>query len=102
MTLLIIARKDLPPSLAALLEPKLRKDVAARLNEAILKKQGERTRAKLYNLIKLRAWSEQKAREAKKDLPERIDIGLDPQQNCHDRNLDGSMQGNGETDAMMA
>ncbi|KAI4242138.1 MAG: hypothetical protein L6R40_004181 [Gallowayella cf. fulva] len=98
MTLLIIERKDLPPYLAALLEPKLRKDVAQRVNEALLKEQGERTKAKLFGLVHLRAWSEQKAREAKKDLPDHMGFGLDQ----HGKSQDGGINSNGETEAMVA
>ncbi|KAL8862146.1 MAG: hypothetical protein Q9178_001602 [Gyalolechia marmorata] len=101
MTLLIFERKDLPPQIAALLEPKLRKEVAQRVNEALLKEQGERTKAKLFNLVHLRAWSEQKAREAKKDLPEHMGFGLDLMHNSHGKNHDG-MQASGEAEAMVA
>ncbi|KAL9041787.1 MAG: hypothetical protein Q9180_001049 [Flavoplaca navasiana] len=102
MTLLIFERKDLPPQIATLLEPKLRKDVAQRVNEALLKEQGERTKAKLFNLVHLRAWSEQKAREAKKDLPEHMGFGLDLMQNGHGKNNHDGMQSNGEAEAMVA
>ncbi|KAL8997194.1 MAG: hypothetical protein Q9169_003460 [Polycauliona sp. 2 TL-2023] len=100
MTLLIFDRKDLPPQIATLLEPKLRKDVAQRVNEALLREQGERAKAKLFNLVKLRAWSEQKAREAKKDLPVYMGFGLDLMQHGHGKNHDG-MQSNGEAEAMV-
>lgn len=102
MALLIFPPDNLAPPLAALLDPSLRKDVATRVNEALLQSQGDRTRAKLYDLVRTRAWSEQKAREAKKDLPERIDLGLDPP--AHDdreTSQDEGTQGSGETEAMV-
>lgn len=99
MALLIFRTQDLPPQLAALLEPKLRKDVAQRVNEALLKEQGERTKAKLFDLVRLRAWSEKKAREAKKDLPEHIGLGLDHTPGGHGN---GAVHSNGEGEAMVA
>ena len=99
MALLIFPPNNLAPPLAALLDPKLRKDVAKRVNEAILSSQGERTKSKLLELVRTRAWAEKKAREAKKDLPERIDLGLDPERNGYDPREDSVMQGNGEAEA---
>lgn len=102
MALLIFQPDNLAPPLAALLDPNLRKDVAKRVNEALLRSQTERTKAKLYDLVKLRAWAEQKAREAKKDLPERIDLGLDPSRNGDDKSQDSGVHSNGEGEAMVA
>lgn len=76
LALLIFPSDNLTPSLAPLLHPDLRKDIATRVNEAILESQGARKEARLRNLVKLRAWSEQKSREAKKDIPDTLDIGL--------------------------
>lgn len=99
MTLLMFNPKDLPPSLSTLLEPRLRKDVAQRVNEALLKEQGERTKAKLHDIVRLRVWSETKAREAKKDLPERLSLGLEGIQNGRGKE---PMHSNGEGEAMVA
>ncbi|KAL8706020.1 MAG: hypothetical protein Q9201_000905 [Fulgogasparrea decipioides] len=99
MALLIFKPQDLPPQLAALLKPELRKDVAQRVNEALLFEQGERTKAKLFDLVHLRGWSEMKAREAKKDLPEHIGLGLEKERNGHGN---GAMYSNGEGEAMVA
>ncbi|KAL8950653.1 MAG: hypothetical protein Q9222_003337 [Ikaeria aurantiellina] len=101
MALLIFPHKDLPPSLAALLEPRLRKEVAERVNEALLTAQGDSPKAKLFRLVRLRAWSEQKAREAKKDLPENLSIGLEQAQ-AQDGRQEGAMHSNGEGEAMVA
>lgn len=76
LSLLIFPTENLAPSLAPLLHPDLRKDIATRVNEAILQSQGARKEARLRNLVKLRAWAEQKAREAKKNIPDKLDIGL--------------------------
>lgn len=101
MALLIFPPDNLAPPLAALLDPSLRKDVAKRVNEAILSSQGERPNAKVIGLVKLRTWAEQKAREAKKDLPEHIELGLDPDPTGHEKREDSVMQGNGEAEPMI-
>lgn len=77
MALLLFNTENLEPQLAALLQPDLRKDVADRVNKAILASQGQRREAAIRNLVKLRAWAEGAARNSKKDLPSRLDIGLD-------------------------
>lgn len=76
LALLIFPSENLAPSLATLLQPNLRKDIATQVNEAILKTQGARKEARLRNLVKLRAWAEQKARETKSGIPDPLDIGL--------------------------
>ena len=75
MALLIFPPEKLTPQLKALLDPSLRQSVATSVNEAILTSQGERREARIRSLVKLRAWAEQKARDAKLDIPERIDLG---------------------------
>jgi hypothetical protein len=100
MALLIFPPDNLAPPLAALLDPSLRKDVAKKVNEALLHSQGESTRAKIYDLVRLRAWSEEKAREAKKDLPDRIDLGLDPTKDSHGKTPEG-VDNDGESEAMV-
>ena len=77
MALLIFPPEKLTPPLAALFDPKLREIVANRVNEAILASQCFVREAKIKNLVRLRAWAEEKAREAKKDLPPSIPLGLD-------------------------
>lgn len=97
------------PSLATLLQPNLRKEIATKVNEAILKNQGARKEARLRNLVKLRAWAEQKARDAKPNrIPERINIGLypdDAQKSSEDstngNSDDAIMTNNGDIDPMI-
>ncbi|KAJ5195283.1 uncharacterized protein N7498_008721, partial [Penicillium cinerascens] len=60
LALLIFPNDNLSPSLAALLDPGLRKDIATQVNEAILQNQGARKEARLRNLVKLRAFAEKK------------------------------------------
>ncbi|KAF9739674.1 hypothetical protein PMIN06_012723 [Paraphaeosphaeria minitans] len=79
MTLLIFLPSDnLQPRLAELLKPGLRQQVAAKVNEAILLSTGARGEAKIYSLYRARQWSEIRAREAGKDLPASLPLGLEP------------------------
>ncbi|KAJ5214888.1 LisH dimerization motif subgroup [Penicillium chermesinum] len=110
LALLIFPSDNLSPSLASLLDPSLRKDIAAQVNEAILQSQGARKEACLRNLAK--------AREAKKDIPEKLDIGLigtnhdssDDRPNTNDTRRrpshngtgDSVMANNGDLDPMVA
>ncbi|KAK2745489.1 hypothetical protein FQN55_006185 [Onygenales sp. PD_40] len=100
LSLLIFPSDNLTPSLAALLDPELRKTIATHVNEAILQSQGARREARLRNLVKLRSWAEQKAREAKKDIPEKLDIGLDPDRDNNGSSQSGSRNDNAD-DAIM-
>jgi glucose-induced degradation protein 8 len=109
LALLIFPSESLGPSLTSLLHPDLRKDIATRVNEAILHSQGARKEARLRNLVKLRAWAEQKAREAKRDIPEKLDLGLtsengqDDNQTSRNGRSDGSlMTNNGDGDPMVS
>lgn len=90
MTLLVFPHDSLDPSLAALLQPGLRRDVADQVNKKVLERQFQRRDAAIRNLLMMRAWSEMTVRnETKKDLPARIELGLDgdddaDKQNGHD------------------
>lgn len=77
MALLIFPPDDLEPQLKALLHADLRKDVADKVNKAILSSQGQRRNAAIRNLVRLRGWAEDTSRDSKKDLPSQLDIGLD-------------------------
>ena len=98
MTLLIFPRETLLPPLDALLDPQLRKNVAQRVNEALLFSQGERTRSKLLELVKTRLFVEKKAREAKKDIPDKLLFGLDHETDRQELREDSIMQNNGDTE----
>lgn len=109
MALLIFPSENLAPSLATLLDPDRRKDIAAQVNEAILESHGARKEARLRNLVKLRAWAEQKARDAKRDIPEHLDLGLrsekddanHPEHRPGDASGDAEMANNGEPEPMV-
>jgi len=95
MALLIFPTDKLTPQLKALLEPGLRHTVATSVNEAILESQGERREARIKNLLRLRVWAEQKARSAKLDLPDNLDLGTGSSSS------NDTHEGLGEGDAMM-
>lgn len=76
MALLLFPVDGLEPSLAALLDPELRRAAAGSVNKAILEKQSTRREAAIRHLVKLRAWAENTAREKCISLPDRLDIGL--------------------------
>lgn len=110
LSLLIFPSENLAPSLAPLVQPDLRKDIATKANEAILQNQGAHKEARLRNLVKLRAWAEQKARESKKNIPDKLDIGLDGNGNGNN-NVSASENGaasdtimtsNGDVDPMVS
>jgi hypothetical protein len=88
MALLVFPPDNLEPQLAALLHPDLRRSVADRVNRAILTCQNQRRDATIRNLVRLRAWAENTARENKKDLPARIELKLEAEEQRE-------MQGNG-------
>jgi glucose-induced degradation protein 8 len=95
MALLIFPPEKLTQQLSELLDPDLRRDVANRVNEAILASQGEARESRIRNFVRLRAWAEERARESKKNIPEHIALGLD------DSSRDGEdevMNGNGDVD----
>jgi len=76
MSLLFFAPDKLPEKLKYLLEPGLRRNVADEVNKAILFHQSRRREAAIRQLVKMRAWAENTARESKVDLPDRIDLGV--------------------------
>ncbi|EME40527.1 hypothetical protein DOTSEDRAFT_74181 [Dothistroma septosporum NZE10] len=79
MALTIFSEDKMPVETKQLLDLKLRETVANRVNKAILESRGQRSEAKIRQLVRARAWAEAQAREAKVDLPAfPIPIGLEP------------------------
>lgn len=76
MTLLICLPNDLEPNLAALLHPDLRREVAEKVNAALLASQGDRRNAAIRNLMKLRSWAETTARSQNIVVPTKLELGL--------------------------
>lgn len=95
MALLIYPADKLTPPLIALLDPELKRGIAARVNEAILSSNGHRTQTRLKSLVKLKAWAEKRAREHKHDLPEKLSIWQDGAQVSR-AGEDSAMSGTGE------
>jgi len=77
MALMIFPPEKMTPEFKELLDERLRKKVAVDVNKAILESRGERSEAKIRQLIKARAWAEREARAVKVDLPAYIPLGLD-------------------------
>jgi hypothetical protein len=78
MALLIFPHdENLKPELAEILDPSLRRSVADMVNKAVLQRHSRRRDAALRQLLKTRSWAENKARELKKEIPARLDLGLD-------------------------
>lgn len=102
MCLIAFAPDKVPPHVAALLDPQLKQNVAEMVNRAILTSYGANNETRIKALIKLRAWAEQKARDAGKDgLPATLGIGLDDNQNgVGDMHENGSTSSEG--DAMVS
>lgn len=78
MSLLIFlpATGTLQSELNELLEPSLRRNVASKVNEAILTSIGARGEARMRSLIRLRHWAESKARVTGKDIPPVLPLSL--------------------------
>jgi hypothetical protein len=76
MALLVFPANSLEPHLAEILNPDLRRTVADRVNKAILTSQNQRRDAAIRNLVRLRSWAENTARESKKEIPARLELGL--------------------------
>lgn len=69
MSLLIFGPENLEPPLTRLLHPDLRREVADRVNKAILQKENQRRDAAIRNLVKMRVWGENVGREKGRDYP---------------------------------
>ncbi|KAK3358579.1 CTLH/CRA C-terminal to lish motif domain-containing protein [Lasiosphaeria ovina] len=82
MALLFFPHDNLQPELAALLHSDLRRNTAIKVNEAVLVRQTQRREAAIRNLVRMRAWAETSVRAKKKgDLPDRIELGLNGDDN---------------------
>jgi hypothetical protein len=77
MALMIFPPDKMAPEFRELLDLNLREKVATSVNKAILENKGQRSEAKIRQLVRARAWAEAQAREAKVDIPGDIPIGLD-------------------------
>lgn len=92
MALAVFPHDNLDRNLAAILDLDLRRKVADDVNMAILQHQAERRDAAIRELVRMRAWAENKARHTTKSLPEVLELGLSTE--------DGPLAENG-VDAMI-
>lgn len=76
MALLCFPADNLAAPLAELMDPALRRRVAAQVNETIMEAQGLQKEPKIRGLTRLRAWSEDHLRNERKNLPI-LDLDLD-------------------------
>ena len=77
MALLLYTPGKHTPAMANLLDPELRRGIAARVNVAILTSQGHQSQTRLKSLVKLKTWAEKRAREKGHDLPDKLSIWHD-------------------------
>lgn len=84
MALLIFPADKLQPDLAALLHSDLRRNTAAQVNEVVLQRHTERREAAIRQLVRMRAWAEASCRSKKGNLPDRIELGLNGDDNGND------------------
>lgn len=93
MALVVFSHDSLDPSLAALLQPELRRQVADMVNKAILERDTNRRDAAIRHLVQMRTWSEETVKNEKRvDIPEHIDLGLNgDDQNGHENGQDTIM-----------
>ena len=83
MALMILPSDKMAPEFKELLDLRLRESVASDVNKAVLESRGERSEAKIRQLMRARAWAEAEARSAKVDLPAYVPIGLDVADEMH-------------------
>lgn len=84
MAILLYPRDSLKPEQAAIMHPNLRREVSDMVNKAILHRQTQRREAAIRHLVKIRAWAEETARSSRKNLPDRIELGLNGEDSSHE------------------
>lgn len=84
MAILLYPRDSLKPEQAAIMHPNLRREVSDMVNKAILHRQTQRREAAIRHLVKIRAWAEESARSSRKNLPDRIELGLNGEDSSHE------------------
>ncbi|KAF2423567.1 hypothetical protein EJ08DRAFT_652692 [Tothia fuscella] len=94
MALLVYPGDTLTPQMSELLKPSLRGEVADRVNQAILRRQGQSVEAKIKEWVRARAWAEKEARASHKDVPANLKLVLDGDD--EDEESDDGMNGNGD------
>ena len=88
MPFLCFPIENLAPPFAELIDPALRRQVPAKVNEATLKVQGVPKEAKVGRLVRLRAWVEQRMTSERRETPN-MDLGLDVASQTLDNTMGG-------------
>ncbi|KAI6797512.1 hypothetical protein KC332_g16228 [Hortaea werneckii] len=83
MALMIFPSDKMAPEFKELLDVKLRESIASEVNKAILESRGERSEAKIRQLVRARAWAETEARSARVDMPPSLPMGLEAEEGAH-------------------
>ena len=99
MCLVVFNQDKLQPDIQKLLDKNLRLQIADQVNEAILLSANEYSENQVRSLLKSRLWAEQKCREMRKSIPQKIPLGLSPDEMVEEPREE--MNGNGDTDAMV-
>lgn len=69
MALLCFSPDNLVPQLSELMDPELRRHVAAMVNEAMLESQGVMIEAKMRGLVRIWGWGENALKSEKTEFP---------------------------------
>ena len=101
MCLVVFNQNKLQPDIRKLLDKDLRLQIADQVNEAILISANECSENQVRSLLKARTWSEQKCRETRKSIPQKIPLGLSPDEMTEDTREEINGNGNGDADAMV-
>jgi hypothetical protein len=99
MCLVVFNQDKLQPDIQKLLDKNLRLQIADQVNEAILLSANEYSENQVRSLLKSRLWAEQKCREMRKNIPQKIPLGLSPDEMVEETREE--MNGNGDADAMI-
>lgn len=99
MCLVVFNQDKLQPDIQKLLDKSLRLQIADQVNEAILLSANEYSENQVRSLLKSRLWAEQKCREMRKGIPQKIPLGLSPDEMIEEPRED--MNGNADADAMV-
>lgn len=77
MSLIVFPRSELTEELSALLDPKLRQEVANSVNTAILEHQELEGESAVRYLLSMRNWTVEKAKDAGVALPPNLELTME-------------------------
>jgi len=88
MALLCFPIENLAPPLAVLIDPALRRQVPAKVNDVTLEVQGVPKEPTVGPLVSLMAWADQRMRSERREMPG-MDLGLDVASQTLDNTMGG-------------